>query len=402
MSPFYRRRFDEAKVKPEDIKTFDDFRKRIPVFRKDDIRAEMERTGDLFWGNRTVPLENLVHIGPSTGTTGTPTPLIATGEDLELAAENNARNVWMGGLRPTMRALFPLPFWHWYVPTFYAGVKKISHAPIIHTVPTFPMFTQGLMEALERVKPDWAIIVLDTVLDINERCRAKGVTPKELFPSLKYLYSGLGEPMTPHVTKHIIDLWGVEDCFDSGGIGEPLLNVTDCFAHQGQHLWTDYIYIEVIDPDTNELLQPGEGGELTYTSFCKGNPMVRFATEDYGDIIEEPCLCGRTHPRAKIYTRTGWRTKVAGKTVEPYTLRLIFEEFPETTEGSFSIMREKEMEVLKLQVVYDARITKDPEELKQRITKSIKEKIGVDAEITWVTWEELPKILHKIRRIVDV
>jgi phenylacetate-CoA ligase len=402
MSPFYRRGFDEAKVKPEDIKTLDDFRKRIPVFRKDDVRAEIERTGDLLWGNRTVPRESIAQICPSTGTTGVPTPQYGSRDDVELVAEYQVRNWWMERLRPSTRAALPLAHWHWHA-YYEAGLRKLSPATIILPPPPFPLYTEPLIEATKRLRPEFFFSVLDQVLDINEWCRKRGTLPREEFPSVKYMCTGHGEAVTPHVREMLIEMWGLEDCFDMGGCGDILWNYSDCFAHEGAHLWADFGYAEIIDPETNEPLEPGARGEWTVTTFCKAQPFIRYATEDYGDLIEEPCPCGRTHPRIKIYTRTGWLTKIKGVKVDPYSLRLILEGFPETAEANFSIMREaKEMDVLKFQAVYDAKITKDPEELRNRVREAIKKEMGVDSEITWVTWEELPKILHKIRRIVDV
>jgi phenylacetate-CoA ligase len=403
MSPFYRRRFDEAKVKPEDIKTFDDFRKRIPIFRKDEVRAEIEKTGDLFWGNKTVPLDAIFQICPSTGTTGTPTPQYGSREDLDLISENIARIMWGAKLRPSSRLLLPCFIWHRDVPYYASGIRKISpKTSILAGIPAV-LTTDLQIEAIKRLKCDYFVATLDQALDINEKCRVKGVIPKGEFPSARYLLTGHGEAVTPGTREMLIDLWGLEDCFDMGGFGDPLFDFIDCFAHDGSHIAGDMGYIELIDPDTNELLEPGERGEFTITTFCKAQPFIRYAHEDYGELIEETCSCGRTHPRVKVYTRTGWLVKVAGKTVDPYRLRVMLEEFPETSEANFSIIREaKEMDKLKFQVVYDAKITKDPEELKNRIKEAIKKEMGVDAEITWVTWEELPKILHKIRRVVDV
>jgi phenylacetate-CoA ligase len=401
-SPFYRRRFDEAKVKPEDIKTFDDFRKRIPIFRKDDVRAEMEKTGDLFWGNRTVPLENILQVTPSTGTTGIPTPGYASRDDLELISECDARNLWMHGLRPNMKALMFSMHWHWNT-YHWAGMRNINPKTI--------MFMQGPLlmgvgmenwvETALRFKPDWIIAPMDMIIDINGICERKGISPKDF--SIKYISGGIGEAVTPLQRKDTIERWGVEDLFEASGVGDLTWAIRDCFAHEGMHAWDDVGYSEIVDPETNEPLQPGERGEWVATTFFKSQPFIRYGTEDYGDLTIEPCACGRTHTRFRPYTRTGWLTKIAGKRIDPYSLRVILEGFPETSDASFSIIREaKEMDKLKFQAVYDAKMTKDPEELKNRIREVIKREMGVDAEITWVTWEELPKILHKIRRIVDV
>ncbi|MEM3563980.1 MAG: hypothetical protein QXS27_05130 [Candidatus Jordarchaeaceae archaeon] len=128
---------------------------------------------------------------------------------------------------------------------------------------------------------------------------------------------------------------------------------------------------------------------------------VCFVTEDFAYLSERECDCGRTHLR--VFSRIGWVFDVGGHKINPYDVRLVFERFPETREGSFTMFKtEGEMEKLGLKVAYDRELTKDLGDLTRRVREAIREDLGVDSEVEWATWEEVSKIFHKIQRITDL
>ncbi|MFB0562522.1 MAG: hypothetical protein ACETWM_15050, partial [Candidatus Lokiarchaeia archaeon] len=132
-------------------------------------------------------------------------------------------------------------------------------------------------------------------------------------------------------------------------------------------------------------------------------PYVRFGTEDFGELVDESCECGRTHPMVRVFDRTAFVIKVAGKRVTPMQLRLIMEKYPETRDASFNIIKYSDkMDTFKIKASYKEDITKDPEGLKDKIVTDIKKELGLDAELEWVPYEQLEKVLFKIARIVDL
>ncbi|MEX2706372.1 MAG: phenylacetate--CoA ligase family protein [Candidatus Freyrarchaeum guaymaensis] len=402
-SRWYHKLYDEANVKPDDIQTLDDFKK-LPYFRKDDVREERAKTGDPFAGILAVPLERVLSIHPSTGTTGVPTFNAYMREDLDTMSSVALRNLWMMKLRPGMRMVMNPMMWHYYSAAYNTGFKRICASMGINASIPHPVTAPHMYNAIARLKPDFGVIVLDLVLGLNDLCKRLGVEPRDVFSSLKYVMDGMGEPVTPELRKTLIDMWGLEDFWDTGGLSDGFVVCSDCYTHTGQHIWGDHYYVELIDTETEEPLGPGERGEYLVTNlFALGHPYVRFATEDFAYLNEDACECGRTHPRIRVFSRTGWVFDIDGRKINPYDVRLVLEKFPETREASFTMIKTKgKMDKLKLKAAYDQELTKDLDDLTRRVKEAIKSKLGVDSEIEWATWEEIPKIFHKIQRITDL
>ncbi|MHA1579580.1 MAG: phenylacetate--CoA ligase family protein [Candidatus Freyarchaeota archaeon] len=403
-SPFYRDLWKEAGVTPEDIKTLDDLVKKAPLFRKDDVRDRMTED-DPFGGLLSAPMSYLVACFASTGTTGTPTFYAYTKDQTENMTIAETRNAWMVKLRPGMRYVIPGGPWHWHSVALYSAWRRIS--PRFYTAGMVaPITIQQTFDAIMKFKPHHIFAVLDVAFGLNEEARKRGIEPSELFSDLLYARTGHGEPMTKALFDFFKKEWGIEDAFDGGGIGEGMMVCCDCYAHSGQHVWEDMWHIDLVDPDTDESVafETGERGEYVVTNLHSMSiPYVRCASEDYCEIYPETCECGRTHMRMRITSRTGWILDIQGKRITPYDVRMAMEEHPETREAAFTIDKyAKKMDVLKIRASYNKEITKDPEELKERLQNTIKERLGVDAEITWVDYSQLPVMMHKILRITDL
>jgi phenylacetate-CoA ligase len=408
-SPFYRRRFDEAGVKPEDIKTLEDFRRKVPFFRKDDMRAEVERLNDPYASMLTVPIGKLTTIHSSTGTTGMPTFTGMTPDEVEELADSMARSSWMIKHRPGTsqtgigEAIGALELWHWYATDWGAPHgKQLGLRCVLDSLFGLIMGVSLFDEVYSKMPVYSGAVISDAMPAMIDQAAKRGIEPKDVMKADYFTHPG--EAITPHQRESYIEKFGFKDDFDTCGTSEPMVLQMECYAHNGGHVWGDYYYVELIDPDTGEPLPPGERGEYTVTNlFMKAIPMIRYATEDFSWWTEDKCECGRTHPRIKVYDRTGYRVKVKDKTLIPYDVRELMERHPETVEANFNILKYAEtMDTLRLRASYSPMLTKDPDELRGRLVKDFKESLGVDAEIEWVSFDELAKILHKLIRVVDL
>lgn len=407
-APFYRKRFDEAGVKPEDIKTLDDFRKKIPIFRKEDVRAEVEGTGDPFGGMLTVPLEELDAIHCSTGTTGIPTLTGLTTDEIDRFGDAIAKCIWGLGVRPGMRIMSQFPifcphrWWHWGS-SLTASVDKIGGCEIF--VGTFIGHVLGISvfdDPISKFEFDlWGLLVLDFVGAALDECNKRGIDPKDVIKAKRAVTAG--EILTPLLRNRYEEKFGCQ-FYDGSGASEVMGHAIECYVREGgNHYQVDQCYIEIIEPDTGELLEAPGIGEIVATNlYMRAVPWIRFATEDYSELHEERCKCGRTSPRMKTVDRTGNVLKIKDKRITPYDVRLIFEGYPETEGAVFNMLKYSEqMDRLKMNAYYNPAITKNPDELKNKLVREIKQKHGVDAEIEWIPWGKIGAT-YKVQRVIDL
>jgi phenylacetate-CoA ligase len=357
----------------------------------------------------TVPLNKLEVVFSSTGTTGVPTFGGTTLDEGENIADWMARATWMMKHRPgtrmlgTMEPLSIHTFWHPWISLWGKAHGKMLGVEGARDSVCFPGTGISFFdEALARMPVDTYLVISDAVPYFIGQCAGRGKEPKE-FVKLKHFCQS-GDAITPNQRIMYREKFGTEDFWECCSVSEMFYLETECYVHNGSHIWADYWFVELIDPDTGEPLPPGERGEVVITSlFLKSMPAIRFATENFAWWTEDKCECGRTHPRIRTYDRTGYRVKVKDKTLIPYDVREVMERYPETAETNFNIIKYAEvMDTLRLRASYNPMWTKDPEELRERLVKDFKERLGVDAEIEWVSFDELAKILHKLIRVVDL
>jgi phenylacetate-CoA ligase len=295
------------------------------------------------------------------------------------------------------------PFWHWASGLVGKGQQKLLGKECVRDSLFVGLLPVSVFdEPHSRMSSYSGFLVSDALPAFVDQYARSGIEPKDV---MREDYFGqAGEAMTPYLRKAYIKKFGFKDLYDNYGVSEPLTGAFECYVHNGWHVWADYYYIELIDPDTGEQLQPGERGELVITNLCmKAIPWIRYATEDFAWWTEEECECGRTHPRMVVYDRTVFRVRIRDKTVIPYDVREIMERHPETVEANFNIIKYAEvMDTLRLRASYNPALTRDADELKGRLVRDFEESFGVDAEIEWVTFDELAKMLHKLMRVVDM
>lgn len=399
-SAFHKKLWDEKGIKPKDIKTLVDFQNHIPCFNKDMLRIYRDETEDGFCGILCVPVEQCVFASMSTGTTGEATFPIFTKRDIEIAVENGSRNLWTVGGRPGSRYLYDLPH-HPIIASLLLGGVKIGAVTFSKAIPfTSDFEIERHLATFKYFKPNvWFILSTPAFSIMNEYFKKKGIDPKEVFPKGMVAIYG-GETISKGMRKSIFNEWGIE-IFVQSGTGDFCWINIECDQHNGLHSPDDLVFAEVVDPENNKPVSPGERGELVITTLeMEAAPVVRFKMDDIVTMTNKKCECGRTTSRLYYYDRKTNETKIKGKSVFPIEVREILEEFPETRDGVGQIVQyAKDMEVLKLRTVYDQRMTKDIKELSSKIEDKFERELGMKTKVELINLEEFSALSHKFPRI---
>jgi len=305
--PFYRKRFDESGIKPEDIKTIKDIEK-LPLTTKDDLREAYP------FGMFAVPRREIVELHTSSGTTGKPTVSGYTKKDIEIWSEVMARGLTMFGateddiIQNTHGyGLFTGGFGVHY------GAQKIGLTVI-------PISTGQTKRQIEIMKDFNASIVIFTPsygLYLAEVAEEEGLNTEEL--NLKAV--GFGAEMWTEEMRQEIQRRFNAPAYNIYGLTEIMGPgiALECQEQDGLHVMEDHFYPEIIDSKTLETLPEGEKGELVLTTLTRhGMPIIRFRTKDVTALKREKCGCGRTLIKMdRITGRTDDMLKVRGVAVFP-------------------------------------------------------------------------------------
>jgi len=318
-SPAYREMCREAGIGPADIKSLDDIR-RLPLIDKTTLRDAYP--ADL----RTCGLDNILEVHSTSGTTGKPTPIWVSRQDLDRWSERNARTMWMIGLRPG--DLLQNMFGHG-LPTTIGLQYGAQHAGI-GVVPA----GIGRQELLIDLILDLGVTAICTTpsygLYLAEKALERGI---DLSRDSRLRVGLFGaEPWPESARDRLAVALGV-DVFNEYGMGEFLGPgmAAECPVKQGMHVWSDHIYVECIDPETLEPVADGAPGELVWTSLTSDSAaMIRYRSHDISSLTWEPCPCGRTHPRiGRITGRSDDAISVGGLVVFPSQIEEVLVRFDE-------------------------------------------------------------------------
>jgi len=285
--PFYRKRFDEAGVKPEDIRTLDDVR-RLPFTTKKDLRAHYP------FGLLAVDLAQCVRLHASSGTSGKPTVVAYTKRDIDHWADIVARAFAIAGGKPgdVVHNAYGYGLF-----TGGLGIHYGSERLGAVTVPVSGGNTDRQVMIIEDFRPTIICGTPSYVLNIAERMRELGKNPRQT--SLKYGIFG-AEPWSEEMRRTLEEELGIKAC-DIYGLSEvigPGVAMECHEAQDGLHIAEDHFFVEVINPNTLEPVGEGEEGELVFTSLTKeAFPVIRYRTGDIASVTRERCICGRTTVR---------------------------------------------------------------------------------------------------------
>jgi len=395
--PFYRSRWKEAGVRAEDINTLDDFRKKIPTFTKDDLRRESSGF-DITGGITSCPPGDLRSYAMTSGTTGINTFIGLGSGFLETFLEQVAfREYWIAGLRPGMKAFMVPAGWHFFGIAQNMVLTRMGVTCVSSWGTLFHRYIPGIINAIKTHRPDYFLGLPWVVAELIKQSAEAGLEPKKLFEGVKYM-SVAGEFVTAGFRKKIVDETGVLDVFESGGSVDGLWGGTDCFAHQGHHIWMDQIFSEVVGLDGKGEVGSGERGRIVTTNLRLGGPLyIRFLGEDLVKKTRETCECGRTHERVELYDRLVNSFKVGGKMLTSHDVAAVIEEACGYT---VFVIVNPDAATDRLRV----RIDKEKggpnrESVAAELDRLSRRRLGVGMEIEWVDLSRIPFVNRKFVQV---
>ncbi len=395
--PHYKRVFDEKGLKPEDIKTLDDLEK-VPFTHKNDLRDNYP------FGMLAVPLREVAEIHASSGTTGNPTVVAYTKNDVQLWAHVMARTIACASGTPEdiIQNAYGYGLFTGGL-GFHYGAMELGAA----VVPTSSGQTKRQLKLIQ----DFGSTVLTCTpsysLYMAEEAMDSGIDPRKTSVRLGILGA---EPWSDELRKEIEEKWDMLAC-DIYGLSEiigPGVAV-ECPAKNGLHLFSDHFLPEIINPDTGERLGDGEKGELVITTLTKeALPLLRFRIGDITSINHQPCeACGRTMPRInKILGRTDDMLIIRGINVFPSQIESVLLGV-EGAQPHYLIVvdRERGLDRLELQVEVSQELFTDEvkglEALREKITDEIESVLGLTVNVKLVEPQTIERSMGKAKRVID-
>jgi phenylacetate-CoA ligase len=393
---FYHAKMKEAKIHPDDIRTLQDARK-LPFMKKKDLR---DGYPDKIFA---VPKKEVVRYHASSGTTGKPTIVGYTRNDIENWSTSLARSLTSIGLGAedviqvsNTYGLFTGGL------GFHYAAEKIGAA----VVPASTGNTERQIELIQDLGVTAMAATPSYMLHLGEVADKMGVSIKN---DTKLRVGLLGaEPWSIKMRDRIEEWLGVKgyNCYGTSEISGPLF--TECSERNGIHLWGDLTYLEVLDPETGEAVAPGEKGEMVITMLQKeALPIVRFKIGDITSIDPEPCPCGRTHPRIqRIFGRVDDMLIIRGINVFPSQVQHTLMTIPEVGEH-FQIVvdRKGALDTMMVRVELKREAFTDNilqlMEVRERISYRLKNALNVGATVELVEPGTLPRFEGKTKFVVD-
>jgi phenylacetate-CoA ligase len=394
--PYYAAKMDEVGVKPSDIKELSDVTK-LPFTTKEDLRKNYP------FGLFTVPMEEVVRIHASSGTTGQPTVVGYTKADIKMWAGLMARSLAAAGAKPKDivhnsygYGLFTGGLGaHYGAEELGATVIPISGGNTKKQIQIMKDFNSSVLLCT----PSYALNIAEVMVD-------QGIDPRKL--NLRVGIFG-AEPWSEAMRQEIeeqlgivaIDIYGLSEIIGPGV-------AIECHEEQnGLHIMEDHFLAEIVDPETFEPLPIGEKGELVFTTITKeAFPVIRYRTKDFSRLIDDECSCGRTfHRMEKVTGRSDDMMIIRGVNVFPSQIEEVLISV-EGVEPHYMIIidRKGSMDTLEVQVEVSNLFSGEIKKLEATTTliqKEIKQRLGVSCKATLVEPKTIIRSEGKAQRVID-
>ncbi|MDD2440332.1 MAG: phenylacetate--CoA ligase [Methanosarcinaceae archaeon] len=394
--PFYRQKFKEAGVIPEDIKTLEDVRK-LPYTRKSDLRDNYP------FGLFAANTEDIVRIHASSGTSGKPTVVGYTAGDINTWSDLIARNLTMIGLgkgdvfqNSVNYGLFTGGL------GFHYGAEKIGAMTVPAGTGNTPRQLEMMIDfgvTAIHCTPSYALYLAETAeeLDLVDKL------------ALKVACFG-AEPWSENTRKQLEKRLGIK-AYDSYGLSEmfgPGI-AFECPEQDGLHIWSDNFLVEVLDPKTGEPVAEGEKGELVLTSLSKeGFINIRYRTGDITRLLESECACGRTMPRiSRLLGRADDMLIVRGINVFPSQIQNVISKIPQISDH-FQLVLDRNkhlLDELTVEVELEEKaFTGELQDLKavqEYVQRELKAVLNIRTNVELLEKGSIPRTGGKAKRIID-
>ena len=348
-------------------------------------------------GLAAVPEEKIVRVHSSSGTTGIPVVIPYTQKDVTDWAIQFARCYEVAGITNKDRIHITPGYGLWTAGIgFQLGAERLGAM----AVPLGPGNTEKQLRMMEDLQSTVLCATSSYALLLAEEIAHRGIRDKLSLRKGVIGSERWGEKMRHRIENElgieIFDIYGLTEVYGPG-IG------ISCHEHNGMHIWSDYVYAEIVDPKTGEQLPDGEIGELVLTTLRKeGAPLIRYRTHDLTRIIPGDCACGMKHPRIDtLVGRTDDMFKVKGVNMFPAQV----EEVIAATSGTsseYQVMIEHIMGRDVLTVLFETELTGDAlKHCESELELIFKAKIGCTPDAKGVPLGELPRSEKKTQRIFD-
>jgi phenylacetate-CoA ligase len=395
--PVYRRKLDTAGVKPDQIKSIDDVR-RLPLTTKEDMRDNYP------FGLFCVPQDRINEIHVSSGTTGNPTLVGYTKDDLKLWGDVMARVLGCAGAVPgdTIQIAYGYGLFTGGL-GFHYGALEMG----LRIIPTSSGQTARQLKLMQDFNAKIIACTPSYALYMAEEAKDLGVDPAQ--GNWKIGIFG-AEPWSEAMRREIEGIWNMlaTDVYGLSEIIGPGV-AQECHHKDGLHIFSDVFYPEILDPKTGEPVPEGEDGELTITTLTKqGIPLLRYGTRDIVSIRYDKCRCGRTSPRiSKIKGRTDDMIVVRGINVFPSQIEHVLVGI-EGTQPHYQIIVDRQahkLDEVEVLVEVEQRFFSDEikrlNEIRAKIRKEIENVLSIGVKVTLVEPKTIERSMGKSKRIVD-
>ncbi|ELP65585.1 phenylacetate--CoA ligase PaaK [Streptomyces turgidiscabies] len=390
--PFYRDSFDKAGVHPDDCRSLADLAL-FPFTTKSDLRDTYP------YGMFAVPRDQVRRVHASSGTTGRPTVVGYTENDLSLWADLVARSIRAAGGRPgdTVHVAYGYGLFTGGLGAHY-GAERLGCT----VIPASGGMTARQVQLIQDLKPDIIMVTPSYLLTILDEFEKQGVDPRGT--SLRVGIFG-AEPWTERMREEIeerfaidaVDIYGLSEVIGPG-VAQECVETKD-----GLHVWEDHFFPEVVDPITGEVLPEGAKGELVFTSLTKeAMPVIRYRTRDLTRLLPGTARVFRR--MEKVTGRSDDMLIVRGVNLFPTQIEEIVLRTPGVA-PHFQLRLTRESRLDLLTVRAEARPGATPEirdAAALAIATAVKDGIGVSAAVEIVEPESLERSVGKIRRVVDL
>ncbi|WP_287585656.1 phenylacetate--CoA ligase [Candidatus Borrarchaeum sp.] len=391
--PYYRTKMKEHGITPDEIRTLDDIRT-LPFMTKEDFRKAFP------FGLLGVPIERVVRIHATSGTTGTPSTAFYTAQDIDTWTELIARNLTSIGVTAADR--FQNTVSHGL---FTGGMGYLQGAQRVGAM-VIPFGGGMTLKQLEFMR-DFKVTSFHAIpsfgLKMAETAKKEGISGE-----LSLRIGMLGAENWSEGTRKKIEEGLQIDVYDNYGLTElvgPGVSC-ECPEKNGMHVWEDHFLFEVLDPETDELLGPNEDGEMVLTALTKeAFPCIRFRTGDLCSVLEgDICGCGRTHQRiSRIKGRIDDGFIIRGVNIFPKQIEEVIMQFPEIGYNYYIKLWTKGVmdEITVYAETNNFNDTHARIALQRDITRALYETVRIRVNVELVEEDGIPRQEGKAKRLLD-